>query len=494
MPDARVVARGAVWNYSAQIATVLAQTGYAAVTSRLVPAHGFGVFAVALGSVALVNLIALAGLPQVIGRMTQLDADRLLGLLVYAVLVGVAAFAASWSSAPLWALVWNVPDAVGAVRVLAVTSLLTPLVALGSGLSLRLGLFRRLAGATVAANAGGMVLGVVAVLVLRTPESLGVAQIIGQVAVAIAVLTLTRDRFRGRLDVRATLVDVRYSAKTLVSALLTYTTGIVGKVAVTASLGTVPLGNWNRAEAVTTTPFYTLGAAITQAVYPEFRHDIEDRTRTRRVWSDLLGMIGWITVPAGAAVAVLAPIAVQVLLGDGWALAGAFASVLAVIGGLQPVVFLLVSGFEALGRFAWNWAGYAVSLALNIAAAAAALLLRQVWPVFAGTLLAFALLHGLHLGLARREGLVDLRRVLRHYAEIAAFALATAGLLLVLVHAPAVAAASPLLLPALLAGFATVAGFAVVHRDRFPPLVLARAYGLLPGSRAAETQPVGVGR
>ena len=488
MPDARVVARGALWNYSAQIATVFAQMGYAAATSRLLPPHDFGVFAAALGSVALINLLALAGLPQVIGRMTELHPDRLLGLLLYAVLVGVAAGAAALLTAPLWALLWGVPAAVEPIRVLAATSFLMPLVALGNGLGLRLGLFRRLAGATVVANVAGMAVGVVVVAVLRTPASLGIAQILGQLAVAVIVLALTRRHFAGRLDLRATLADIRYSSQTLVSGLLTYGSNIVGKVAVSHTLGTVPLGNWNRAEAITTTPFWLLGAAITQAVYPEFRHDLHDRTRTRRVWSDLLGVIGWITLPIGVVVSVLAPVVVQVLLGDGWALAGGYASVLAIIGAVQPVVFLLVSGFEALGRFRWNWIGFVIGLVVNVVACAVAVLQRQIWPVFIGLLAGYLAMHVLHLALAQQDRLIDLRRVLRHYAEIAVFSVALGALLWVLVHAGAVVAVSPLLLVVVL-----VAAAATVLRigrrpHRFPPLVLARAYRLLPGQRGSTQQ------
>jgi O-antigen/teichoic acid export membrane protein len=480
MADARVVARGAIWNYAAQIATVLAQVAYAAVTSRVLPPHDFGAFAAGTASVALINLMSMAGMPQVVGRMNELHPDRLIGLLAYAGVIGLGSGALTFFGAPLWAAVWGVPAAVPVLHVLALTSVITPFVALGNGVAIRLGLFKRLAGATVAANVGGMALGAGFVLVRPEPDSLAVAQVLSLLGVATLVLTQTRSHFRGRFRLRTTLADVSYSTKTLVSALLTYSASTVGKVGVSQTLGPVPLGNWNRADAITSNPFFLLGAAITQAVYPEFRHDIQDRSRTKRVWSDLLGVLGWVCVPLGVFVSVIAPFAAHILLGDGWGLAGQYASVLAIIGGLQPVVFMLAAGFEALGRFSWNWSGYVISLVVNVIGAGAAVVLHSVWPVFIGTLVSFAIMHPVHLLLASREGLVDLRRVGRHYAGIAGFSVAFGTVLWTLLHAPVVIAISPVLLVVVLVLAAAGVVLLVKRLDRFPPVVLARRYGLLP--------------
>jgi O-antigen/teichoic acid export membrane protein len=495
MADARGIARGAIWNYSAQIATVLAQVVYAAITSRLLTPHDFGAFAAATASVALINLVSMAGLPQVVGRMTDLHPDRLIGLLAYAGVIGLGSSAVAFFGAPVWAAIWGVPDAIPVLHVLALTSLVTPFVALGNGLALRLGLFKRLAGATVAANVGGMALGTAFVLMLRDPQSLAVAQVLSLLAVASIVLLQTRSHFKGRFRLRTTLGDVGYSTKTLVSALLTYCASTVGKVSVSQTLGTVPLGNWNRADAITTNPFYLLGSAITQAVYPEFRHDIEDRSRTRRVWSDLLGVLGWVCVPLGVFVAVIAPFAANLLLGDGWALAGQYASILAIIGGVQPLVFMLISGFEALGRFSWNWSGYVISLVVNLAAAGVAILTHSVWPVFIGTLVSFAIMHPVHLLLASREQLIDLRRVVTHYLEIASFSVGMGLVLWTVLHAPVVIGVSPVLFVAVVAAAAVAIVVLIRRRDSFPPIRLARRYGILPQLETDDVvEPVTAGR
>lgn len=480
MARAGAVARGAVWNYSAQIITVLVQLGYAAATSRLLVPSDFGAYAAAFGSVQLITLLAAAGLPQVVGRMLEMDPRRLAGLLIWALVLGGTAAALTIATAPFWASVWGIPGVVGPITVLAAMVFLVPLAALANGVALRLGIFRRLAIRTVVANAGGMTIGMLAAAVLRTTESLAIAPILSQLGVAAMVLWACRSSFRGRPDWRSTIGDIGYSGKALVSALLVYSQNNVGRIAVGQSIGSVPLGNWNRADAITTNPFYLLGAAMAQAVFPELRHDVEDRTRTRRVWSDLHGLVGWVTVPLGALVAVLAPIAAQVLLGDGWSLAASYATVLAVLGAVQPVAWVLVVAFEALGRFSWVWRSYLAALVVDVAGAAAALATRDIWFVFGGIGVSYVVVHVVNLIRAHRAGLVDARRVLRHHAEITAFSLLLAAVAFTAVHLTLVIAVSPVL-PWLVLVTAVVAVIVIARRPhRFPPVRIAEAYGLLP--------------
>ncbi|BDI21654.1 oligosaccharide flippase family protein [Herbiconiux sp. L3-i23] len=481
MSRAKAVARGALWNYLAQIATVVLQLGYAAVTSRLLDPHLFGVFGAALTSATLINLLALAGLPQIVGRMNTLEPRRLVGLLAYAGAVGAVAATVMLLSAPLWALLWGVPESVSVLRVMAITSFVSPLVALGSGLLLRLGEFRRLATFTFVSNVVGMAVGVAAVFVFRSAETLVFSTIVAQSLIALATLVTSRKHFAARFDLKAMLEDVGFSGKTAVSGTLSYWAGTVSKLALTQGFGTSTLGYWNRAEAITTTPFYQLYTALTQAVYPEFRHDIESQERTRRVWTDMLAIAGWVCFPLGAVVAIAVPTAVAVLFGPEWEQAGYMAQGLALVGGVQPVVFLLISGFEALGRFPWLWTGYLISLAVNLTGGITGVLTGSILPIIAGIFLALVIMHSFHLVVGSRSGLVDVRRLLGHYAGIVLFAGALGGVLWVALNVAAVWSITPWLLAGAVAVTAALVLLLWRRRNVFPPLALARAYGLLKG-------------
>lgn len=488
MTTAVSVARGAMWSYLAQIGSVAAQFVYAAITARLLAPDLFGVLAAAMTSTTIVNVLALAGLSQVVGRMTVLEPSRLLGLLLYSAVVGGAVSLLSLASSGLWAALWNVPEAAALIQLLAITSFVTPLLALGSALLVRLGQFRRLATLTLGANLTGMVGGAIMVYLVRSPTSLVASPIVAQCLIALSTLLVARRQFGGKVKLRATLTDVGFSAKTTTSGILSYTAGLVGKVAVSQGFGSALLGNWNRAEALTTTPFNQLSYALGQAVYPEFRHDIDSRERTRRIWSDLLAMVGWIGIPLGAVVAVLAPTAVSIILGNGWGQAAAIAPILAVMGGLQPVVYVLVSGLEALGRFRWIWAGWILSIAVNLVGAAVAVSLKSVQPVFVGALAAQLLMHALHLGFCARSALINLSAVLRNYLQIAAFAGGLAAITAVAVNGVTLWRTAPWVL--LIAAIALAGAMLGLWRSRttLTPLALARAYRLLPArSRRAKT-------
>ena len=474
------MARGAIFNHAAQIGTACAQIAYAAVTSRLLDPHLFGVLAASLTSAALISLLAVAGLPQIIGRMAVLDANRLVGLLTYAVAVGLAGALLLAATSELWATIWGVPDAGSMIRLLAVASFFTPLVALGNGLFARSGRFRTLAAVTLASNVGAMAIGILVVLGARSAESLAVAPILSQASIGAAGLILSRSLFSGgRIRWAETQTDLHFSAKSIFASVLIYLSNSVPRVCVSQGFGTSTLGNMNRAEAITTTPFYLFGFSMLQVIYPEFRHDRGSGERTRRVWSDLLGIVGWLCVPLGAFVAVLAPLAVHILFGDQWNEAANMARVLAVIGSIQPLAFVLVGGFEALGRFSWLWAGFTVSIVVNVAGAVAALAAQSITFIFAGMLLGHLTMHVLHLVLAVREGLLGFRKVARHYLEIGGCALAIALVTFVATHGVELwrTAAWLVIVTAVL----LVLGGALLWRFRafFPPVRLARAYGLL---------------
>ncbi|WP_409331722.1 oligosaccharide flippase family protein [Trujillonella humicola] len=478
-PTAKVVAKGALWNYAAQIATVIVQVAYAAVTSRLVGAEAFGVFGAAVTSAALINLLATAGLPQIVGRMQTLHESRLRGLLIYAGGVGIIAAVVLILTAPGWARLWGLPDVAGMVRLLAITSFLAPLFALGTGLLLRLGRFRVLAVVTFFGNAAGMAVGVVVVAVTRWAASLAIAAIVAQFIIVVTTLGIARDGFRGRTTFGTVLRDVKFSGKTAFSGVLSYTAGNVGKIGVSQAFGPVALGNWNRAEALTTTPFYQLQAALIQAVYPEFRHDIGGHSRTARVWSDLIGVIAWICLPLGAAVAVVSPVAIPLVLGEGWEQAGRFAPWLAMIGGIQAVVFLLVSGLEALGRFRWVWTGHAIAIVVNVIGAVLAVSLGTPTYFLVGILAGLLGMHVFHVVMCVRAGLVEAKRVATHYLGVAAFAGVVALTCVFVIRIPALLDSAPW---SVVGGAAllVLGSTALWHRRRvLPPLVLARSYGLV---------------
>jgi O-antigen/teichoic acid export membrane protein len=333
------------------LTTMLLQFGYASTTSRLVPDTGFGSYAVALSLTALVSLFAQGGLGSAIARAPELHSAKLSFLVIYAVGMGVVAALLMVLLAKPWAVLWNAPDAVGPARLIGLTAFLAPLSGLLLGILRRLGEFRALAILMVATSAGGMVIGVVAVILAPGPMTLLVSPVTASVLLTVVSLIVTRRHWWARPDATAARSDLGFAWRVLGLMMLGYCIGSIGRWSVSRWVGTDALGQWNRADVLTVVPLDAGFGAIRGAVYPEIRNDIGVQSRTRQAWTDYLLLLSWACFPVAAILAGAAPLAIATLFGPGWELAARMAPFLAIGAGIAAIESALAGALESVGRF-----------------------------------------------------------------------------------------------------------------------------------------------
>lgn len=477
MVDARRLVAGAAWTYGAQVLTMVVQFAYAAVTARLLTPADFGAYAVALSVSALVVLVANGGLGQAVSRSDDLPPERSRALSSYGLLLGIGASALLLVTAEAWAALWRVPEAASLIRLLAVAAFAAPWISLGGGLLRRQGRFRTLASIVLTSNIVGMSIGVVGVWVWRSPSALLLSPLIAQVSLATAGFLLNRGALVARGVPSGAASEVAFSGRFILASIPAYVNGNIGKIAVSAFLGGSTLGQWNRADVVTTVPFIQVQNALVQAVYPEFRHQRNRPDAARTAWSDLLVMAAWIGLPAASVAAVLVPRLVPVLFGEGWEIAQSMAVALAVVGGLQLVTVVLSSGIEALGLFRWVWATQGLAFTVYFAGAFGVLITDEWWPIMVGLILAQLGQHLLQVVLASRRGYLDSRTLLRGYGGALLFSAGCAIITLTVVVL--VVAIGGVLGPAV--GFMVTVMLLVplwLCRKRLPPVRVLRRYGL----------------
>lgn len=477
MTDARKILSGAAWTYGAQVVTTVVQFAYAAFTARILGADDFGAYGVALAVAALIVLVSNGGLGQTAARMHTLEKARTRTLALYSLVLGTAGALTLYLTAELWAKLWDVPAAADPIRLLSLGALVAPWLGLGSGMLRRQGRFRALASVVLAANISGMVVGAAAVAWFQTPSSLLVSPLVAQIGAAVACCALNLRLVVGRGSLKSAKSDMSFSSQVLLVSLPSYANGNVGKWAVANALGAGALGQWNRADVVTTVPFAQLQAAMIQAVYPEFRHDQRDGLRARTVWADLLTLVAWVAFPTAAAAAVVLPHLVPVLFGPGWELAAVLAAPIAVAASLQLVAAVLASAIEALAKFRWIWLTQIVQLVIYGSAAAGVLVLHAWWPVIVGLFAGQIVQHLLHILLCWRSGYLSVWRVASGYGKAglaAGAAAAVAWLAVVLFQALGIGAGIAVVL------LASAGGAAVLWRFRgaLPPVVILRRYGI----------------
>lgn len=479
MTTARKLLAGAAWSYGAQFITVVAQFVYAAVTSRAVGAAGFGAYSVALAASGLVSLLVMAGLGQSVSRMVDLEKGRLVALVTYAILLGGGAGALLLLVAPWWSWLWGVQSATEPIRWLAISTSISPLFALATGLMARLGKFRQLAVITLCCNLAGMIVGTAAVLTWKSSSSLIVSAALAQILTFACAMFATDRHLFGVGPLRHGRAEIGYSGKLASTSVLSYTTGNLIKFSMAKGIDAASLGFWNRAEVLTLVPMQQVQGAIIRAVSPEFRHDVSESTRARIVWTDLLIVVAWLSLPIGGVAYVVIPPLVPILFGNGWELAASVSGPLAVAGALQILSTLLATAVEALGRFRWILSTETLLIAVQVIFAVYVLLKHDIWFAVCALLATNVVRHGWHIWLLARRGYLDARRLLVNYAIAAVFAGAlAAGVWFVLQLMTFRDVPVALLIGSLLvAGAAIWACFRL--RNRLPVVAIARRYGLV---------------
>lgn len=481
MSGVQRLATGVAWSYGAQILTAMTQFFYAAVTSRLVAPSGFGSYAIALMVSGLITLISNGGLGQSVGRMLELDTVRLRGLSTYSMILGLIAAVLLILSADLWASIWGDSSAATPIRWLAISALLAPHIGFASGYIRRLGNFRNLAISTFLVNVAGMALGLMVLLWTRNPVALIASPIIAQVLLWIALIYMTRAKLLQFGAPWKAREDIGFSWSITLASVLSYIANNLGKWSVSRWVGASALGQWNRSDVVTTVPFYQLQNAITQVIYPEFRHDRNNTIRARNVWPDLLVLVAWVTVPVGVMGSFILPAIVPILFGPGWELAASLSAVLSLICGVQVVTTVLGSAVEALGKFKWIWASQAIMISIQTVAVVATIIERSVWPAVIATGVIVIARQSWYVWLCGRTGYIDVRRLVSGYSWVL---LATAYLGM-LCWCTINSLSSPFLLT--LIGLSVACATYVVwyNIDSFPPLVILRRYGILRSRKYA---------
>ncbi len=475
MSNARRLLVGSVYTYGAQLFTIAAQFGYAALTSRLVDEEGFGFYGVALAISALFVLVSSSGMSQTVGRLLTLDRNVIGTLLTYSVVVGGLVAAVNCLLANPLSSAWGVPGAQGVVLLLAINTLTAPLFGLVTGLARRLGAFKFLAAVTLSANVTGMILGGLFTAFRPEATSLVISSLLAQTVVVVVCFVRFRRYVKPTLRLPSKDLLV-FSWSLLGLSMIQYASSTLPRFGASNVLGAPAIGQWNRAEVLTTLPFQQLQTAIVPVLYPEFRHDRHDASRSLTLWPDLLCLLAWVTLPLGVVGSAVIPWLLPVVLGAEWRQAGLLGIPLCLAGGIQPATVLLSSALEAVGRLRIVVSSSLLALAVQGVAMALVFHQRSIWPAVVALPVVYAIMHAYQIFAAARAGLLSLQLLLRRYGSLALFTISLA----IAAHATAIAlsTSSRVATAAALIGSGAVA-FRLLRWSSLPPVTLARELGLL---------------
>jgi O-antigen/teichoic acid export membrane protein len=317
-PLGTVAARGAATSVTGAAARIALQVASLAVLSRLLTPADYGLVALVLAVVAVGEVFRDFGLSAAAVQAPSLTRAQRDTLFWLNAALGAALTLVTVLAAPAVALAFGRPELAAITRVLALTFLLNGCSAQYRAHLQRSFRFTWLAGADIAAQLVGVVLGIALALAGAGYWAL-VAQQLGQVGAALLLLVAVA-RWLPRRPVRGAGVRplVRFGWQYVAGQLVGYVGKNVDSLVLGARFGPVPLGFYNRAFQALMGPLTQLRAPTTTVALPVLARLQDDEARYGAYLQRGQLALGYTFLPAIAVGAGAAEPLVSVLLGPGW--------------------------------------------------------------------------------------------------------------------------------------------------------------------------------
>ena len=403
--------RSLEWSFVQQIGRQVSSYAVFATLALLLPAHDFGVTAMAWTWLAFITLFGELGFSVALIQRPNLESRHLSSVFALNCVLGVLLAAVGFAASGMFARFYRTPEVGPVEAVLSLSFLLNGLVFTQTALAQREFRFRQLAIRDIAASVAGGAAGVTLAYMGFGVWSL-VAQALTVNTIGIIMLWSVSS-WRPRLS-EASWDTIRelwpYSSRILSSSILKFFAQNTDRILIGYLLGPVVLGVYAFANKVVLTPVSTITAAFGGYLFPAFAQAQADLPQVRSMYLHYCKAIASLTLPALVLAWLLAPSLIPMIFGERWASAVPLVQGLTIVAAAQSFYGPVGELMKALGRPTWlfRWSLFFTLLA------ASALAIGSRW----GAVGSVAGLAGAHLlglpvvyGVARRLIRVDLRAI-----------------------------------------------------------------------------------
>jgi O-antigen/teichoic acid export membrane protein len=329
--------RGVFVTFGGFASRTLIQLGSVMVLSRLLSPADFGLLAMIMALVGVVDLIRDFGLTGAILQRREIDDAQWRGLMWLSIAVGLGLTLIVTALAPLIAWLYGEPRLVLLTRVIAPTLLINGLLS-----PVQARIQRDLRFTTLAAIEAGSQVFAVILAILAAFQGWGVWALVVQAGVAqlsrLVALWVAAPPSFGRPHIpKGVLSMVRVGGDLLGVQLLNYASRNVDNVLIGNRLGPDVLGQYTRAYSLFLLPMQQLNATLGRVALPVLSRLQDDPDRYRRYIRGGSRVIGYVTIPIYAVLAAVSQPLILIMLGDGWQEAATIFSILALAGVAQAM-------------------------------------------------------------------------------------------------------------------------------------------------------------
>ncbi len=312
--------RGVAWTLFGQIASNTVKVASLAILGRLLLPEQFGEVAAAMTIIALATILKDLGVGLALVQRPELDREHVEVAFAFSVAVGGVLALALYAGAPLIAEFYGLRGAaVPLVRLLAFLFLLRGIASVPSFLCQRDMRFRALATIDVIGYVVGTAVAISFAAAGHGSWSLAYGYIVNAGIGTVLLLAIRRPPFRLRWHWARLRELLGFGTGMTISRIANYFAAQGDYMVVGRVLGATQLGLYNRAYELVRFPANAFSNVAGGVLFSAFSRLQDDPVRLGRALRRGLFTNAVFLIPASAALIVLAPEIIQVLLGHGWA-------------------------------------------------------------------------------------------------------------------------------------------------------------------------------
>lgn len=343
------VVGGLLWATAGRFAAQLVTWCITIVVIRLLSPADYGLVAMAMIFVGLLNLLAEAGLGAAIVQARVLTAENLRAILGAVILFDVALGALQIGVAPAAASLFDEQRLIPILQVLAMHFLLAMFVAIPNAMLVREMDFRKLAMVQMASSSGGALATLGLALSGYGVWALVLGSLISQLVQAIGLNLVRPSLMWPDFSLRGVRNVILFGGQLAAARALWFVYSqadlfIAGKL-----LGKETLGFYSVSMHLASLPVQRMSAIVNDVAFPAFARIQQDMKAAAEYLLKALRLLGFVSIPVLWGISSIAPEIVVVLLGPKWKSAIFPLQVLPLVMPLTLISPVMNTAFQGIG-------------------------------------------------------------------------------------------------------------------------------------------------
>lgn len=341
---------GIIWAYAAFVGEKFSLFVTTAILARLLVPEQFGIIASALLVLAAVDAFRDFGVKDALiwnDDEPELSADTAFW---FHVVLGAMLTAGLFAAAPLIANALHAPLLSDVLRLMAFAFVLNGLGMTHEAVLQKKLLFRK---RYIVDLFAALIKGVVSVVLALADYgvwALAYGFVIGFATRTAGRWLVLRWAPRPRFSMDRFIALIRYGRHLLAVNLLDIAIDRADQIAIVLMLGDVSLGYYYIAARIPEVAIYHFNVVLTRVLFPAYTRVKDDRDQLIRYLLQTARYTGYLVIPIGLGLAIVADLAIVVIFGDQWTPAGPVLSILSLAGIGYSLMWSAGDGAKAIGR------------------------------------------------------------------------------------------------------------------------------------------------